>query len=167
MVSLFPLGPPAAAQDVQNDKAELLFHIAQFIEWPSQLSKQNQFTFAILGEDELASVLAATMSQKSINGKSIFVRCIRRPADARDCHILFIAGSDEKRIPEVLNALRGTSVLTVADTVGFAAQGGMVDFLLEDSKVRFEINREQAKRARLKISAKLLALAQIVVHQEP
>ena len=159
---------PARAADerAHNAKAELLYHIAKFIEWPSPQATKEQFLIAILGEDDLASVLAGTMSHKSINGKPVFIRCVRRLEDARDCHILFIAASEQKRISEVLGALQGASVLTVADTGGFAAQGGIVDFLLADSKVRLEINHEQAVRARLKISAKLLALAQIVSNDE-
>lgn len=157
----------AAGEDLHDAKADLLYNIAKFIEWPRELSVKNQFSFAILGEDELAAVIAGTMSQKTINGKPVFVRCIRRPEDALKSHVLFIAASEEERIPEVLEALRGTSVLTVADTAGFAAMGGMVDFVLADARVHFEINREQAEKARLRISAKLLALAQIVENREP
>ncbi len=161
-----PLGA-SFADEVQDSKADLLYHIAKFIEWPATSFVKNQFTFAILGEDDLAAMLAGTMSTRSVNGRPVFVRCVRRPEDARNCQILFIAASEEKHIPEVLAALEGTSVLTVADAGGFAALGGMVDFMLENSRVRFEINRDRAERARLKISAKLLALAQIVEAESP
>ena len=152
--------------DPHEAKAELLYNVAKFIQWPSESFPRDrkEFTFAILGEDEFAAVLAGTMSQKSVNGRPVFVRCVKRAEDARDSQILFIATSEEKRIPEVLAALRGRSVLTVADSGGFAAQGGMLDFVLDDSGVHFEINLDQAQQAQLKISARLLALAHIVAN---
>jgi hypothetical protein len=150
--------------DPHEAKAELLFNVARFIEWPSETfpRQRKEFTFAILGEDQLATVLAGTMSRRSVNGRPVFVRCVKRPEDARDSQILFIATSEERRIPQVLGALQGRSVLTVADSGGFAAQGGMVDFVLDSSGVHFEINLGRVEQARLKISAKLLALAHIV-----
>jgi hypothetical protein len=122
-------------------------------------------TFAILGDDELAGVVASTLSTKSVPGRKVFVRCVRRPEDARDCQVLFIAPSEAGRIPQVVQALEGRSVLTVADTPGFTSAGGMVDFVQDNERVRFEINLGTAERARLKISAKLLALARIVAPQ--
>ena len=159
---------PVRSQETVHDiKAEMLFNIARFVEWPSQRPRaRGQLTFTILGEDDLAAVLANVLSTKTINGRDVFVRFVRRVEDVKDSQVLFIASSEEKRIPEVLEALRCHSVLTVADVAGFAALGGMVDFVQQDDKVRFEINLGSAERARLKISAKLLALAKIVAQAQ-
>jgi hypothetical protein len=146
-------------QSALDAKAELLLNIARFVEWPGA---RDQLTFAVLGDDELAAVVASTLSTKSLPGRKVYVRCIRRPEDARDCQVLFIAPSEASRIPQVVQALEGHSVLTVADTPGFTLAGGMVDFVQDNDRVRFEINLGTAERARLKISAKLLALARIV-----
>lgn len=155
--------PAAVASQPGGDdvKAEMLFNIAKFVEWPPG-SSDGQLTFTILGEDDLAAVLASTLSTKTINGRRVFVRFVRRVSDARDSQILFIASSETQRIPEVLEALRGRSILTVADVAGFASGGGMVDFVQESDKLRFEINLGSAERAQLRISARLLALAKIV-----
>lgn len=153
-------GPPS-----ENDvKAEMLCNIAKFIRWPdgSLRRTQGQIVFAILGEDELAGTLASTLSTRTVNGREIFVRFVRRPQDARGCQIVFIAASEAGRIPEVLEALTGTDALTVADSEGFVAHGGMVDFTRRDDRLHFEIDHGRAERAGLKISAKLLALAHVV-----
>jgi hypothetical protein len=146
-------------QGALDAKAELLLNIARFVEWPES---RNQLTIAVLGDDELAAVVASTLSTKTLPGRKLYVRCIRRPEDARDCQVLFIAPSEANRIPQVVQAVEGHSVLTVADTPGFTLAGGMVDFVQDNDRVRFEINLGTAERARLKISAKLLALARIV-----
>lgn len=160
---LLAAGPAASQVPLSDVKAEMLFNIAKFVSWPSS---GGQITFTILGEDELAAVLASTLSTKSINGRKVFVRFVRRVSDARGSQILYIASSEAARIPDVLDALRGQPVLTVADVTGFTAQGGMVDFVQEIDKVRFEINPGSAERAQLKISARLLALARIVAQAQ-
>jgi len=168
VVAALVLVPFAARsqESVHDVEAEMLFNLAKFVEWPSQGSHAGQVTFAILGEDDLAGVIASVLSRKTINGRDVFVRCVRRVEDVKGSQVLFIASSEEKRIPEVLEALRDHSVLTVAEVTGFAALGGMVEFVHQDDKVRFEINLGSAERARLKISAKVLALAKIVAHAQ-
>ena len=76
--------------------------------------------------------------------------------------MLFIASAESPHSDEVLQLLKGTSVLTIAETPGFSKQGGIINFVLEDSKVRFEVNIDAAKHAGLNISSRLLSLAKIV-----
>lgn len=158
-------GAATSTSEPIETKADLLYNVAKFIEWPAPgpgAPPLEEFTFAIIGEDALAGALAASWSTKTVNGLPVFVRCVRRPQDARDSHMLFVAATEEKRIPEILAAMEGTNVLTVADVPSFAAAGGMVAFVIENGKVQFEINPAPARRAGLKISARLLALARIV-----
>ena len=153
----------ARSQDANDQMAKLLFNIAKFVEWPVDvIGNRNLITFAIFGEDDLASVLAATMCTKSINGRRVFVRCVGRVQDLKDCQIVYISTSQERRVREVLDALRGQSVLTVAHLQGFAADGGMVEFAEDTLRTHFSINLGSAKQAHLTISSKLLVLATIV-----
>lgn len=159
--------PAAAERDPLETKADMLFNIVKFVRWPDNTSApKGELTFAILGDDELASVIAATFSTRSVGGRQVFVRCIRRIEDARDCQVLYVASSESARVPQVIETLTGKCILTTSDVPGFAAGGGMVNFVQENEHVRFEINPGSAERARLKISAKLLALARIVAESQ-
>lgn len=164
--ALLLLSAPAAARpaDLNATKAEMLWNIAKFIQWPDQSTTgaQGSLVFTILGEDDLAVALAQLLSTKSINGKAVFVRFVRRAQDARGSQILYIAGSEAAHVEEVLAAVPGAGVLTVADVPAFAAHGGMVGFATEGPRVRFEINLGHAEHQGLKVSAKLLALARVV-----
>ena len=82
---------------------------------------------------------------------------------ARTCHILFIASSEKAQLKRIFEDLRGTDVLTVGDTKGFAELGGIINFVLEDDRVHFEVNRKAADQAGLKISSKLLSVAKRVI----
>jgi hypothetical protein len=165
---VFPCGPGGVARAAETDpreiKADMLYNIAKFIKWPdaSYAHTEGQLVFTILGDDALAEALAATLSTKTINGHPVFVRVVRRIQDATGSQILYIAASESNRLSEVLKAVEGSPALTVADSSGFVALGGMVDFSDANERIRFEINQARAERAGLKISAKLLALARVV-----
>jgi hypothetical protein len=155
---------PARAADVNETKAEMLWNIAKFVQWPeaSLATSHGQIVFTILGEDDLAAQLANLLSTKTINGKPVFVRFARRAQDARGSQILYVAASEAQHLDAVLMEVAGAPVLTVADAPAFAAHGGMVGFAADSGRVRFEINLGHAERSGLRISAKLLALARVV-----
>jgi len=70
--------------------------------------------------------------------------------------------SEKGRMPSILRTLKGTGILTIGDTAGFAGQCGIVNFYQQSGKVRFEVNIEASRRENLQISSKLLRLARIV-----
>jgi len=84
----------------------------------------------------------------------------------RRCHLLFVCASEKPYIDALLKPIRTSGILTVADVPGFLEAGGMVNFVIEDKKVRFEINVAAARRAQLQIRAKLLRLARQVVTED-
>jgi hypothetical protein len=81
------------------------------------------------------------------------------------CHIVFIPVTEKDQAARIVRSLKGSVALTVGESEGFAVRGGMVNFTVEGGKVRFEINRHAADRAGLKISSKLLSLANVVTER--
>jgi hypothetical protein len=158
--------PPAAADspDANAVKADMVVNMAKFVTWPDAVVAENhgQLVVAVLGEDDLAATLANVLSTRSVNGKPVFVRFARRVQDVRGCQIVYIANSELAHLSDVIAALQGTSTLTLADTDGFAARGGMVNFSGTPPSVKFEICVDRANRAGLKVSSRLLALAHVV-----
>ena len=142
-------------------KAAFLYNFAKFIEWPLDAFAEDKspFIIGILGDDPFGSHLETTVAGKKINTHPITIQSFREVTDATNCHILFISTSEKKRFPEIMEKLRGTTVLTVGETERFIETGGMVNFVQEGTKLRFQINDDAAKIAKLKISSKLLGLA--------
>lgn len=153
-------GPPAEYQV----KAAFLFHFAQFVDWPDEAfpEKTSPLTYCTVGGDPFHGWLDKSLSGKSVGTRPMRVEHFPQMQEAQGCQVMFIS-SPKKPVPELLSALNGTPVLTVGDSEQFAEQGGMVGFLLEEKKVRFVINVAAAERAKLKISARLLALAKTVI----
>ncbi len=146
-------------------KAAFLFNFAKFVEWPpSSFSDASApLRICVFGRDPFGDELLNITKDKTVNGRRLEVDQGVDLQAARTCQILFIGSSEKRRMKEVLASLSGTSVLTVAENEGFAEQGGMINFVLEKSRVQFEVNRKTAEQAGLKISSKLLSVAKLVV----
>lgn len=159
------LETPAQAQsaDEQHVKAAFLYNFVKFIEWP-----QAAFTdvnapiiIGVIGDDRLVATIEQTVSGKTAGGRHFVVRRFISYKALSYCHILFISNWGKDNLRRILPAIVA-GVLTVGETEHFAEAGGMINFKIADSKVRFEINQKAAERAGLRISAKLLNLAPIV-----
>lgn len=153
---------PAQTANEYQVKAAFLYNFAKFIEWPAEVFSNGQLVVGLVGDDPFGGMIDQTISGKNINGRHLTIRRLKWGQNLRECHILFIAASERKRLPQILESLRGASILTVSELDKFCLQGGLISFVLEENKVRFEINLDVAEQAGLKISSKLLALAKSV-----
>jgi len=142
-------------------KAAFLFNFAKFVEWPpgAFVKKTDPIVIGILGENPFGDDLARTIREKTVDARPLEIKEYHWPVQATNCHILFISSSEKKRLPEILASLKGASVLTVGETDHFTESGGMINFFVEGAKMRFQINKDAASSAGLKISAKLMSLA--------
>ena len=147
-------------------KAGLLFNFAKFIEWPEDAFKDDKspFSIGILGQDPFGTALVQVTKAQEINGREV---CIRRTSGHLSCQMLFVSATENKNSSLVLESTYGKPVVTISELKGFAEQGGMIEFYLEDNMVRFAINVDAAERAGLVISPELLKLARIVTEHDP
>jgi hypothetical protein len=145
-------------------KAAFLFNFVKFIEWPAGSFRDNggRIRLCVLGENPFGAELERIVAGKSVNGRTLEVIHLNQADRSSHCQVLFVGFTQGGVLRKVLAELRGESVLTVGESPEFIRQGGAIRLLLLDNRVRFEINLEAAEQARLKISSKLLALAQSV-----
>jgi hypothetical protein len=160
------VGAPAQAPSPTEYqvKAAFLYNFAKFVEWPASSFPNDSapLQICVLGQDPFGEGLRKVTQEKMVNGRKIEVSDVADLRQARNCQILFISAYQKTPLAQILESLRGTSVLTVGDAKGFVEQGGMINFVLEDGRVQFEVNRKAAEQAALKISSKLLSVAKSV-----
>lgn len=146
-------------------KAAFLYNFAKFVEWPpsSFSGASAPYKICVLGQDPFGQDLHDITADKSLNGRRFEVNHITDLQQARGCLILFICSSELSQMKQILGSLRGSGILTVGDTKGFAEMGGVINFVLENDRVQFEVNRKAAELAGLKISSKLLNVAKVVI----
>jgi hypothetical protein len=115
-----------------------------------------------MGRDPFGEGLLNITREKTVSGRKLEVDTVADLEHARTCQILFVASSAKMPMQQIIEGLRGASVLTVGETKGFAEQGGMIDFVLQDDRVQFDVSRTAVEQAGLKISSKLLSVAKVV-----
>jgi hypothetical protein len=158
---IFP--PTAATQQVKPGeyqvKAVYLYNFGRFIEWPPSVTNAQVFTICVMGQDPFGTTLDTTLAGETINNRKLVAKRISTSRDAAGCHILFISSSEASRIKDILNSVEKSASLTVSDMPGFTNSGGMIQFVLRDNKVRFEVNLGPAAKAGLNFSSQLLKVA--------
>ena len=144
-------------------KALFLYNFARYVEWPAKSFKaaNDPIVICILGQNPFGSALDQAVTGKAVEGRPFVVRQISDLQAGANCHILFVNSSEQKRFRSGAQKFKGSGVLTVGETQGFTADGGVINLKLEDGKVRFEIDVDTARQQHLRISSKLLSLAQI------
>lgn len=158
-----PASPRSNAGEYEV-KAAFLVHFAGLVEWPPDAfgAPDAPLRIAVLGADAFGEALAAAVQGRRVDAHPLRLERFDDAAGAREAHIVFVGDAEPARQSLLLSELRGGYVLTVGETPGFAARGGVINFFEKDSKIHFEINPRAAERARLEISSRLMGLARIV-----
>jgi len=145
-------------------KAAFLCKFGNYIEWPELASTGADATFAIgvMANAPVADAVAAAAKGQGVNGRPIVVRRIERGDAMQGLNVLFVARSHAARLPEALAALKDQPVLVVTEQEGGPPPGSMVNFVVVDDKVKFDISTTASEQVRLHISARLLGVARNV-----
>jgi hypothetical protein len=158
---------PASAQTHPTEfqvKAAYVYNFGKFVKWPADAAPSTSpFEICVLGRDSFATVLDLTVSGESIDRRSIAVKRISDPQEAVECNILFIGSSEESRLKAILTATQRMSILTVSDIPHFAERGGVIGFVTQEEKIRFEVNLGAAEQSHLALSSELLKVASRVI----
>ena len=141
-----------------------MFNFTKFVEWPegSFNDPAAPIVIGIIGDDPFGDSLMRIVAEQTVQGRWIVIRKERFGDDLRRCHVLFISTSERQHSAQILTSLRDASVLTVSDIDGFAEAGGAMQFVTEENRVRFVVNLDAARQSKLRVSAKLLALARVI-----
>jgi hypothetical protein len=164
-------------------KAVYLYNFGRFVQWPAaspvgapaatnqaatpSTAADDPFTICVLGRDPFGPVLDATLAGEVIDGRKLVAKRITSAHDATHCRIVFVGSSEAARSKEILNFLEKSGALTVSDMPDFINNGGMIQFVLKDNKVRFEVNLIATEKAGLTISSQLLKVATDIKRQLP
>jgi hypothetical protein len=167
IVCLLVAGSSALGQQKASEyqvKAAYLYNFGRFVEWPAKgtTAQTNSFTICVLGKDPFGQALDATLAGETIGNQSVAARRISSPQMSADCQILFISSSEANRLNKIIEALDKSAVLTVSDIPQFTQRRGMIQFVSEENRIRFEVNLAATQRAGLTLSSDLLKVATAV-----
>jgi hypothetical protein len=167
IASRAPLRAQNAQETEYRAKAIFLSKFPSFVEWPEEALPPGQapFQVCVYGDFSFGATLAANTRGETVHGRRMEVKWMHKEKELRACHILFVSRSEAKHYKQVLDAVQGTSVLTVGETADFLAAGGTISLLFKQDALQFEVNLESASEAHLKLSSRMLSLARRVVNK--
>jgi hypothetical protein len=154
----------------RNVKAAFLYKFLGYVDFPEAATPAagEPFVIGVLGADGMADEVRRIAAGRSMNGRAVEVRKLRRGEAAGRLHLLFIADDDPADVDKALAAVRRTPVLTVTETPDSPGSPGsthaprsdsVINFRVVDERVRFEVSLEAAAKNNLKLSSRLLAVA--------
>ncbi|HEV2620086.1 MAG TPA: YfiR family protein [Acidobacteriaceae bacterium] len=158
--------PPLSSSDVE---AAYLYNFGKFIEWPTPASPETNpapFSICVVGKDDFGATLDSLIQNDTVNGRAIVARRLPSIAATDGCQILFLGASEQAHLAKDLDTIKDKSILTVSSIPGFLDHGGIIQFLVRDSRVRFAVNLASATRAHLTLSSELLKVA-VYVNSKP
>jgi hypothetical protein len=139
-------------------KSAFLLNFTKFIEWPAGAfsAPDSPISICIWGENPFGTALDQMVKGEVVSGRRVAVAYVKETPPPQSCHIVFWGGPNKEI--RTLPAF-GPGALTVGEGASFLRDGGMIAFVIENHRVRFEINQAAAERAGLKLSSKLLSVA--------
>ena len=153
----------------QQVKAAFLYKFANYVEWPQERFPEagTPITIAVMGAAPIAAELERVAVGRSAQGRPIAVKRLNASEPLDGLHIVFVGRDETQRLARIAEAAGGQSILVVTDAADALAKGSMINFILAEGKVRFEIARDTAEKSGLKVSSRLLAVAQQVLPGAP
>jgi len=141
-------------------KAAILYNFAKFASWPDAAFDQpdTPLRVCVLGDDPFGAALES-LNGKQVRNRTLATARITDAHDAPSCHVVFVSTSERTHLPEILDTLSRHPILTVADIDRFTTLGGIIALKKVDNRSRIEVNVAAASHAGVKLSSKLLRLA--------
>jgi YfiR/HmsC-like len=155
--------PSAAAADAAYSdelvKAEFLSRFGEYVEWPADSGAATSLTIVVLAAPDVATELRRITAGRSVQGRPVRVREVKKVEETAGAHILYIGPEATGHLIRVASRANRHAVLVVTDSQMGLAQGGVINFVVADQRVRFEISLRTSARAGLKLSSRLLGVA--------
>jgi hypothetical protein len=158
----FAVAAPNAIESSEYEiKAAFLFKFGAYVEWPAGIfeTAKTPLVIGIVGDDPFDGTLDSVVNGHQIEGRPVEVMRGQRIEQIKNEQILFISMSEKARMASIISHLQGKKVLTVAE---FDDPNIIIQFVIENDKVRFDINLDQANQVGIKLSSKLLSVARNV-----
>lgn len=145
-------------------KVAFLYSFTKFIEWPAASlgDARAPFVIGVMAQAPFVAEVERAMQDHKIKDREILVKTVHTAEEFVASHLVFVAASEDARFQEMQPVIGTRPVLSVGESPAFAQMGGTINFVVDNDRVRFEINMESAARAELRVSSQLQKLATVV-----
>ena len=150
--------PDTEEQYIQDIKAVFIYNFTKYIDWADG-DTSVAFTICVFGDSQIIEPLREIAVKRRVNGRAIRIQQLTSIDQLDDCHILFIPDSQAAITGNVVEAVEEQNVLVIGEVAGALDRGVMINFVLQQERVKFEINLQAMQESGLVPSSELLKLA--------
>jgi hypothetical protein len=159
-------GPAEVAEPplARSVKAAFLYKFLGYVEWPagSFSAPDAPIVVGVAGADELATELQQIVAGRSVESRNITVRRVQEGDSLAGLNVLFIARAESGRLAQIARAARQRAILLVSESDHALDQGSIINFVVSEGRIRFEVSLPAAEQSGLKLSSRMLSVAQYV-----
>jgi hypothetical protein len=166
-------GWPAVATPADNEhaslehrvKAAFLYKIAGYAEWPNASFPQpdTPLTIGVVGAEPLAAELSQIVTGRSAHNRPVRVRRLKASESLEGLHVLFVGREERAQLNQLAPRAQQRAILMVSESEGALANGSVINFVIDEGRVRFEVSMASARKSNVTLSSRLLAVAQQVM----
>jgi hypothetical protein len=139
-------------------KAAYIYNFAKLIDWPSS-NKKGNFIIGVYGQTNVYQELIKKYSSKRIGAQDIEIKKLSESPDVGDVHVLFIAKNNSKDLNAIINSIEFEPILVITEDDNSLNKGSIINFLIIDNSLKFELNIKEAKNRQLIVGSRLKDLA--------
>ena len=166
LLAVLTSAPVAAQRGLEYEvKAAYLYNIVNFVTWPPEAfaGPADPLRVCVYGADPFGDLIDRAMTGGMSNGRTVAVVRTADPSTLSTCQLVFVAGRTTDPINQVVRATEQRPVLTVGDSSDFLRRGGMIAFVIDGGRVRFDISLQTTSERGLLLSSRLLQVARSIV----
>jgi len=152
---------PHPQQDMdytQELKAVFIYNFTKYMNWMDS-EPSSTFDIAVVGDSQIAEPLRLVAQKRRVNQKDIHIKLFKDPDQIDQCHILFIPESKKKQLNRIIDNIQDKNTLVISEIEGALSSGVMINFLIVEDRIKFEINLKSMKKSGFQPSSELLKLA--------
>lgn len=142
-------------------KAIFIMNFTKLIEWPAQYREGN-FVVGVVGESPLYTELVKMSKTKKVANQSLQIKRFKNPNEITKCHIVYVSKEISSDLTSVVSKVKSSSTLIITEKQGLVDKGAGINFIVKDNRQKFELNKGNVEKYKLKVSSNLEALAYTV-----
>lgn len=151
------------AMPEQQVKAAYILNFTRYASWPAPTLAEPHAPLVVCMVGPGATDMAHQLQKRAAGSHPLELRIVSKVEETEPCHAVYLGLPERSRQSAWLTRLREQAILTIGDSASFLADGGMINMLLVDGSIRFEVNLTAAKHSGVSLNPRMLALAERVV----
>lgn len=146
-------------------KAGFIDRFIRFVRWPGdslQSDTTKPIIILVLGKNHFGDDLNRVFGNNRVNGRKVTIKYASKLDTTQYYHLIFIDGSLSRNLNSILNYTRSKPIITIGDTEGFCQRGVLINFFIENNRIRFELNQSAFRMTKLQVSHLLIQSARLL-----